>query len=220
MDRYAQSRGVFSGCGAPVSGLPVPAWDRFHKLETRFPARLALRSGGGLGLPLLAGHPGSRLRGAAVGACRTLPAAHGRVYRPVRRPVRRAGPCPEGGTGMAEGCGTRARLVSYGMLPGLVLHRFPLDYAGLGLHAVDARHPAGLGDRCVWARRPAGWLVLPLCGRDSPCTASPCASEALASVPGRFPCRHLSDCCLRRVFPLFCAFRPRRAVGILGAGQP
>ena len=39
---------------------------------------------------------------------------------------------------MAEGCGARARLVSYGMLPGLVLHRFPLDYAGLGLHAVDA----------------------------------------------------------------------------------
>lgn len=26
---------------------------------------------------------------------------------------------------MAEGCGARARLVSYGMLPGLVLHRFP-----------------------------------------------------------------------------------------------
>lgn len=37
---------------------------------------------------------------------------------------------------------------------------------------------------------------------------------------GRFPCRYLSGCCLRRVFPLFCAFRPRRAVGILGAGQP
>lgn len=36
MDRYAQSRGVFSGCGAPVSGLPVPAWDRFHKLENAF----------------------------------------------------------------------------------------------------------------------------------------------------------------------------------------
>ena len=107
-----------------------------------------------------------------------------------------------------------------GMLPGLVLHRFPLDYAGLGLHAVDARHPAGLGDRCVWARRPAGWLVLPLCGRDSPCAAPSCASEALASGPWRFPCRYLSGCCLRRVFPLFCAFRPRRAVGILGAGQP
>ena len=114
---FCGAAGLWIGMPNPVASFPAaallypaslsPAWDRFHKLETRFPARLALRPGGGLGLPLLAGHPGSRLRGAAVGARRTLPAAHGRVYRPVRRPVRRAGPCPEGGTGMAEGCGAR-----------------------------------------------------------------------------------------------------------------
>lgn len=81
LDRYAQSRGVFSGCGAPVSGLPVPAWDRFHKLETRFPARLALRSGGGLaclywlaipvhdfgGLPWALAAPCPLLMGAYIG---------------------------------------------------------------------------------------------------------------------------------------------------------
>ena len=59
-----------------------------------------------------------------------------------------------------------------------------------------------------------------LCAEGIPCAAPSCASEALASGPWRFPCRYLSGCCLRRVFPLFCAFRPRRAVGILGAGQP
>ena len=72
----------------------------------------------------------------------------------------------------------------------------------------------------VWARRPAGGLVLPVRGGDPPRAASPCASEALASGPWGFPRGHVPDRCLRRLFPRFRAFRPARAMGIPGAGQP
>ena len=206
LDRYAQSRGVFSGCGAPVSGLPVPAWDRFHKLETRFPARLALRSGGGLGLPLLAipVHDFGGLPWALAAPCPLLMGAYIGLYGGLFAALAHA---LRGEQAWRKGVALGLGWYLMECFRGWFFTGFPW----ITLASAFTPWTPVIQLASVIGAYGLGGL---LAGLPS------CASEALASGPWRFPCRYLSGCCLRRVFPLFCAFRPRRAVGILGAGQP
>lgn len=96
-------------------------------LKHAFPARLALRSGGASACST--GWP-SRFTtsGVAVGACRTLPAARARISA-CTRPVRRAGPCPEGEPVRRKGGTSGLGWYLLWNASGLVLHRFLITLA-------------------------------------------------------------------------------------------
>lgn len=121
-----------------------------------------------------------------------------------------------------KGCGARARWYLMEYFRAGSSTRFSLDYAGLGLHAVDARHPTGL---VIGAYGLGGLLAgfnPAFCAEGAPCAAAPSLRFGSAgfqplggSLTGIFLVVAFG------VFPL--SFAPSGQgglMGILGAGQP